>query len=235
MEISDIWKWATHYSVVNAALLMSGHNPEDFHDSDPDNYYRTAPGYLAAKTALVTSIESGGLETAKIVYDEPGYSGISEINIFQTTVSVGDLDRFVKAAGGACRIFERIDRSGKPSSDPASQFFSPKLNAANKAWMAVTQEPERLRGKSPKQALKKWLQENAAELGLVKPDGSINEDGIDQISKVANWKPEGGATATPSASSAQAPVFLPPTPSRSPTRAKSIASFLADLDDEIPF
>ncbi|MND07504.1 hypothetical protein D3C83_295210 [compost metagenome] len=53
-------------------------------------------------------------------------------------------------------------------------------------------------GKSPKQALEKWLREHALEFGLTTEDGSPNGTGIEEAAKVANWQPGGGAPKTPS-------------------------------------
>lgn len=73
--------------------------------------------------------------------------------------------------------------------DPTHERFAPKLAAAVRAWEAVT-----FAGKSsPKMALQKWLREKAAELGLTDAKGRPLETPIDEISKVANWKSEGGA------------------------------------------
>jgi hypothetical protein len=51
-------------------------------------------------------------------------------------------------------------------------------------------------GKHPKGALSKWLREHAAELGLSDDDGKPNETGIEEVAKVANWQPGGGAPKT---------------------------------------
>ena len=77
--------------------------------------------------------------------------------------------------------------------DPANPRYAPKLAAAVRAWQAVT-EPA---GKHPKQALAKWLRENAAEFGLTDDEGKPNETGIEEAAKVANWQPGGGAPRTP--------------------------------------
>lgn len=103
----------------------------------------------------------------------------------------------------------------------------------------MTADPKRWRGKSPKKALEAWLRENAATYGLVNKDGSPNTTGIEEVAKVANWKPTGGAPATPAA------VTLPQvkpepspgfgkTPPQVPENLRD-SSRLADLDDDIPF
>ena len=83
--------------------------------------------------------------------------------------------------------------------DPKNQYYSPKLAAAVRAWEAVTSDPKyRDNGKAPKSNIEKWLTSHAKEFGLVKEDGEINNDAIkNQISKVSNWKTDGGAPRTP--------------------------------------
>ncbi|WP_186308572.1 hypothetical protein [Paraburkholderia sp. BCC1885] len=49
-----------------------------------------------------------------------------------------------------------------------------------------------------KDAIRKWLREHAAEFDLTNEDGNPNETGIDEVAKVANWQPSGGAPKTPS-------------------------------------
>jgi len=78
-----------------------------------------------------------------------------------------------------------------------SPYYAPKLAAANDAWKAVTSDKTWLRGRSPKKAIELWLKENAARYGLLNKDGTPNATGIEEIAKVANWKPAGGAPTTP--------------------------------------
>jgi hypothetical protein len=78
-----------------------------------------------------------------------------------------------------------------------SPYYAPKLAAANAAWKAVTTDPKRLRGKSPKQALSQWLTEHAKEYDLLNKDGTPNATGIEEVAKVANWRLAGGAPTTP--------------------------------------
>jgi len=91
--------------------------------------------------------------------------------------------------------------------------------------------------------LLKWLTEHAAELGLLNKEGRPNLTGIEEICKVANWKPEGGATPTPTSEAypSQRPLIRLPEPAK-PTPRRSFSAdlddaipFSADLDDEIPF
>lgn len=71
--------------------------------------------------------------------------------------------------------------------------YSSKLAATIAAWQAVT-DPK---NKSPKQALEAWLTVNASEFGLMHDHGVPVKQAIEECSKIANWKPDGGATKTP--------------------------------------
>jgi hypothetical protein len=72
--------------------------------------------------------------------------------------------------------------------------YAPKLAAAVRAWEAAETATQK-GAKSPKTLLIDWLKEHALEFGL-SSDGKLNETGIDEVAKVANWKPEGGAPKT---------------------------------------
>ena len=52
------------------------------------------------------------------------------------------------------------------------------------------------KGKTPKQALDKWLRLNASQFNLSDDDGKPNEQGIQECAKVANWQDKGGAPKT---------------------------------------
>ena len=58
-------------------------------------------------------------------------------------------------------------------------------------------DPELRKGKSVKQALDVWLRQHANEFGLTKEDGNPNEQGIQEVAKIANWETKGGAPKTP--------------------------------------
>jgi hypothetical protein len=91
--------------------------------------------------------------------------------------------------GGADEIDKIADQHG--------EYYAPKLAAAVRAWNEVTADPTALNGKTPKRALEIWLRKHANEYGLTGKDGNPNELGIEEICKVANWKPGGGASPTP--------------------------------------
>lgn len=236
MQALDLWKLSSEYSLIHAALIISGHSPEDAEHKQEHDLVRNRPGFLPAKTALLNAVRSGALTPLALAFDQNEYGDREGVDLYRTIVAVDELDRFVRSRGMVCDYFEReIPRPDFVA--PGSSNFSKKLYAANRAWFAVTQDPARLVGKSPKQALERWLLENAEELGLLNRDGLPNQTGIEEICKVANWKPEGGATATPTnlrptpqAAEPRALVRLPGPQSRERPRLA-----FDELDDEIPF
>jgi hypothetical protein len=110
-----------------------------------------------------------------------------------TTIRVDRLQTWLSSRGFRTGFFFPAKSSAPDYLDPNNLRYAPKLAAAVKAWQAVTDA----NGKSPKQALEKWLREHAAEFGLSDDEGKPNETGIMEASKVANWQPGGGAPKTP--------------------------------------
>lgn len=230
----NYWRLCDEYSIMHAAQIVVGRYPEDIEGWNDDELERQAPGYVAVRTALCSAIESEAISTMRVIRLSGEYPCDNDpLDVRRTTISVTALDRFFKARGFPCEFFDRettgVHQNGK------SPFFSKKLDAANKAWAAVTSDAGLRAGKSPKQALEKWLTDNAANLGLLNKDGKPNRTGIEEICKVANWKPEGGATPTPSATdlSASAPAIRDSSHTRPSPEAVRDASY--DLNDDIPF
>ena len=75
--------------------------------------------------------------------------------------------------------------------------YSPKLAAAVKAWEAVRSDPALTRGRSPKRALIRWLNQHADKLGLAGEDGAPIAKAVEDVATVANWNTLGGAPKTP--------------------------------------
>jgi len=98
-------------------------------------------------------------------------------------------------------------------------------------------------GKTPKKALEIWLRKHANEYGLTGRDGSPNELGIEEVSKVANWKPTGGASPTPTVvpgpregKAAWSRKVRPNPPTRRALPPTPPAKQLpGPIDDDIPF
>lgn len=231
MPIASFWNLCTEFSIHDAALVIAGHDPQAYIAMTEDRVVEEAIGYLPARKALSNAVESERLATCKLIYDVSEFDQRDTLNIYSTLIRVEDLDRFVRNAGHICETFARGSETMSRYTCKNAAYRSKKLEAANKAWEAITANPALLRGKSPKQALQKWLTEHAEELGLLNRDGRPNQTGIEEICKVANWKPEGGATPTPASPDPESEtrlVLTPPLRSGNPKEA-------FDLNDDIPF
>jgi hypothetical protein len=151
-------------------------------------------GFRSAKlelTALEKTLEALATKTADANIDESQRAIIGEefLSIFAQLIRF-NIDNNLNQSERLLELFFGGRRA--PTADyldPQHQRYSPKLAASVNAWLAVTDE----NGKHPKGALTHWLAENAAQFGLVKEDGTLNNIGIDECAKVANWKPGGGA------------------------------------------
>lgn len=201
-EIDPLWHLAEAVSIQEAASLIAGYDPHELAlaigDSDVHEGY---PRYYPAIRALRQAVATKSLNAdAKWVqeYDEMGnYEYNSDVLIAtETIVAIEDLKKWLS---------ERGFRGGFlfPSSmpdylDPANEHYSQKLAAAISVWEAVTSDPALMRGTTAKQAMMKWLRRNADKYGLTKDDGNPNEQGIEEVAKIANWDAKGGAPKTPS-------------------------------------
>lgn len=233
MERLEYWKLCDEYSIMHAALIFSGYFPQDV-ESNMDSFNeKNFPGYVATRTALCGAIRAGKISPVyfadSINNDDEG----TYIDIRRTLLSANDLFLFFKRKGYIVEHFERDANIGHISNE-SGPTFPLKLAAANKAWAAVTSNPSLISGKTPKQALTKWLLDNAAELGLLKKDGTPNNAGIEEVCKVANWKPEGGAPPTPIQGGVEPRQALVRVSGLKRGGASTRSSF-EEIDDEIPF
>lgn len=234
MDKLDYWKLCTDFTIVQAALLACGVAPEEMQwNVERMTEAQCPPGYIAIRTALRNALYSGRINSSKpsFTLNDDG-EPTKYYDLESTTISTEEIDRFLKSSGVICDFFDRPGLEGEHGpGGPSPMPF--KLSAALKAWSAVANDPVRLRGRSPKQGLEQWLVENAGDLGLLNRHGQPNRTGIEEICKVANWKPGGGATPTPTSM----PSAPPPSSVRPLIRlpVRRLAEFTPDLDDEIPF
>lgn len=129
-------------------------------------------------------------------FDMNGHpNGIIEgsIDVYKSTVKYDSLKEWLAYKGFKSGFFFPEPVESLDFLDSFNPRYAPKLAASVRAWQAVI-EPGK---KSPKQALDKWLRENAVQFGLTNEDGKPIEQAIEECSKVANWNAKGGATKTP--------------------------------------
>ena len=218
MESLDHWRICDELTVVQAALLIVGVDPSTIRMGTEAYSVDDRPqGYDAVLSALSNAIKAGRLSARlRTPAREYGYGDYPtddetvgkdgrdirivfkvEPNWLLTTVSVDDLRNWLKSRGVTTGFFFPDSTSAVIEYlNPRNEHYAPKLAAAVNAWQAVTSNPKATKGKSPKKAITNWLTSNAKSFGLTKPNGSPNELGIEEVAKVANWKPTGGAPKT---------------------------------------
>lgn len=205
MDTLTYWKLCTSFTPAETAALIVGALPEDICINgivnDVQAYYLGSLGteahehdahFRAVLTALAEALRSGVL-TGNRAPIGPG-----KFHLGRTRINTDDIRIWLGSRGITSGFFFPQHNTDLPAYlDQSHPHYAPKLAAAIRAWEAVTSEQPRLRGKTPKQAIKKWLTENAAQYGLTKNDGTPNNQGVEEISKLANWKPDGGVSKTP--------------------------------------
>lgn len=201
--ISDYWRLCTELTIRQAAFLIIGIDPDSETGSNCDNWkpHERPHGYGAAKQAL-TMAACNLIKCRHFPVDETDFNGnvIGEIpgttDIDRSTVNRDSVAAWLKSVGVRTGFFfPNVSTDAPDYLDPSNPRYAPKLAAAVKAWQAVT-DPK---GKSPKQALDKWLREHAADFGLTDDDGNPVNKTIEDCSIIANWQPGGGAAKTPGA------------------------------------
>lgn len=197
--INPLWKLHPYLPLADAAALLAGYDPSQVGRCQNDTYFREwFPDYWPAVYAMTGAVLAGELDADrdKIAEFQSKNHNEKKIDVDPRLVrlKVIVIREWLASKGHRAGFFFP---DAKPSSseylDPLHPRYAPKLAAAVRAWEAV-KEPV---GKSPKQALIKWLRENGAAFGLTDEDGKPNETGIEECAKVANWVPSGGVAKTP--------------------------------------
>jgi hypothetical protein len=196
----DYWRLCDELSILQAALLHVGLSPSQYSDVEAWTIAERPTGYEATKTAIRNALRDK--QIVGVIECETGADFNGNEYDLAGTVSVSSRLKVASlktwlAGRGIRRGFFFPEKLETPDYlDPQNPRYAPKLAAAVRAWQAVV-DPG---GKSPKGALTKWLREHAAELGFTDEEGKLNETGIEDVAKVANWQPGGGAPKTPFAS-----------------------------------
>ncbi len=218
MEGLDYWRLCDELSVIQAALLIIDVDPAGTQEYVADWTADKRPmGYDASLAALTHAILAGRLKATirrgawergynedPSVDESEGRDGRGRQIIFKTdpdwsltTITVDDLRIWLRGRGIKAGFFFPEDSDSADYLNPADLHYAPKLAAAISAWEAVKKDPLATRGKTAKQAIVIWLRRHADRYGLTKEDGSPNEQGIEEVSKIANWDTKGGAPKTP--------------------------------------
>jgi hypothetical protein len=174
--IDPLWNLHDSLTLPQAASLLIGHEPTEVESRLGDTFFQAAyPRYPVAMSLLSRAVNSNAIP---MEYD---------------SISVDDLKAFLSQKRMRTGFFFPDGDTAPDYMNPRDSRYAPKLAAAVSAWQAVTTAGKT----SPKQALAKWLREHAATYGLSDDEGKPNETGIEEVAKVANWQPTGGAAKTP--------------------------------------
>jgi len=221
MDGLDYWCLCDELSVNQAALLILGIDPAPvqryIQDWAPD---KRPDGYDAAMAALTHAVLADRLKATirrsahlkGVVVDsfdieDDETTGIDQVGrevIYVpdpdwnlTTVAVEELKKWLRSRGIKTGFFFPCGTGTADYLDPNNPRYSPKLAAAIGAWEAVSRDTSLTRGRTVKQAIVTWLRRYANQFDLTKDDGNPNGQGIEEVSKIANWDTKGGAPKTP--------------------------------------
>jgi hypothetical protein len=161
-----------------------------------------ADGTLPAQIAYLTwSTYDRVRKPAKYINPRP----IREINGFDkwlidlsmTQIRVADLQDFLNKRPIPNEFLTSGPPAGEAFRHKDHANYSAKLAAAVACWEFLATHPELIRGISVKQAAVNWLTQHAVDYDLLLLNGKPNSQGIDEIAKIVNWQPQGGAPKTP--------------------------------------
>lgn len=238
MSDFEYWRLCDQLTLIQAALLMAGYDPSGLEHSVEGTKYEQQPeGYAACRQALIGAIRSQAL-SGFLHYDEDRDSNgdpYREFNILKSWVYTEGIADWLYEKGMRSGFFFPRDSSPKEYLDPQHERYASKLAAAVRAWGAAGSDAS-LKG-TPKQKVEKWLRLHASEYGLTHPNGKPNESAIQAISRIANWKPEGGAPATPVSTTEAAMADSGNSANVVKLKRAEPGSAAAkyELDDDIPF
>lgn len=203
-SVNELWRLAEELTVTQCALLLLGLDPQEYEYVENWAHHRKPAGYLAARDALSAalkrkSVDGHYVERLNQYCDPDGQvTGLvpasGSIDPEKSMIDVESLIGWLDRRGYRHGFLNSVQSSLEPYLDPKHERYAPKLAAAVSAWKAVSPSPSVKQ--SPKQQILKWLRQNAAQYGLSDEDGKPNERGIEEIAKVANWAPGGGAPKT---------------------------------------
>lgn len=156
--------------------------------------YDAEPRYVAGIDNLMERIRWRG-EDVQEIRDSKGepYVISAAPNWSKSFIARADLIAWLQGTPIRPEVFFPAATDAPDYLDPNNPRYAAKLAAAVRAWQAVTET----NGKTPKQALAKWLREHSAEFGMADDEGKPSETAIEEASKLANWQTSGGAPKTP--------------------------------------
>jgi hypothetical protein len=190
MTANDLWRLHDELTVEEAARLVV----EEIVDSSSSEYNTHV---RIVEEALSRAVARKEIEFRAEHHQETGFNGAVENEYDTIYLSVSSLKSWFAKRGARPSFFFPDTVDAPDYLNPDHPRYAAKLAAAVTAWMNVGEVP----GTSPKQALVRWLRENASRFGLTDSEGLPITKGVDDIATVANWSPKGGAPKTPGGTS----------------------------------
>jgi len=233
MDALLLWKLCERVTLFQAVMLGLGYDPQDMAHYKMQSSRSKPKEYEALLAALKSGLHTKCIQGVICEEWDDQYERHIEgtINPDSTMVDLKSVGQFLQSKGIDNPLCGQASYSQLPDYlNPAHPCYAPKLAAAIQAWLAVVADPKALHKKTPKAAMEKWLRLNAKTYGLTSKDGSPNALGIDEICKVANWKPKGGAAKSSGDD-------LPPVAQRQEQTHPPL-NYIEEnnnLDEEIPF
>ena len=198
----EAWKLADNLTVYQISCLIYGLNPND---TEIDwEFLKDNHKFCTFYKILQLSVECGYIK-AHIIrksFDE-GYVTISTeidrdhidyyplIDWDKTTIYTYDLRLWFIEKNFKPDFFFSETEKTSDIKKPGSPFYAQKLHVAIDAWETVLDNEKYLRGKTPKQAIKKFIEDHASN--YKSPKLISSKQAIEDIAKVANWQKDGGA------------------------------------------
>lgn len=189
----DTWRLSDDLTVVQASLLILGYDPSILQDKVEKFNFNPPDGYVAVKQALVGAIKTDLLPYTKDGDYDPQFGEFHVVEDL-SLIKVEDIRNWLRSKGFGRHFFFFPEGIAGEFANPNHPRYSAKLSAAIEAWNAM--EGDALKGKTPKQALKKWLRLEALRFNLTDDEGKPIETAIEEIAKVVNWKTGGGAPSS---------------------------------------
>jgi hypothetical protein len=205
MDSLQYWWLCDELTVDQAAWLMAGQDPLAPTDGALDHNAVVVALSAALKGGSISGTIVPMMEETEVEFRE-SWMPLDEIegsvDPKKSVVVVASLREWLEARGSTSGFFhphgpKAPARPHQPDYlDPSHVRYSSKLAAAIAVWLATSADPRSGVGTSVKKRMVIWLNEHADDFGLRKPDGKLNSDAIEEIAKIANWAPMGGAPKT---------------------------------------
>ena len=230
-EFLKLWTYHESLTINEAVFLIIGINPSDAKHHSIENY---PDQYSTILSLIIKAIGKDKLkakiETYQIGYERP------EIDCDESIIEVNDLKEWLSSINLKPKFFFSETNLNTPDYlNKDHPRYSEKLAACINTWVAL-EDQSLTNGKSVKSAIDSYLIKNSIEFGLVhKHDdpkhsykkGDITKGAKDEMIRIINWNPIGGAT--------KAREINKPTPQDTePTPQFKHVDIIKDFDD-IPF